>query len=64
MSWFLKEISELNSEVTLCLEDGRLLTGRAIGVDTTSTPVGVLLFEVNDKKYELGDRDIADYAVV
>lgn len=60
MSWFLNEINEAGN-VRLCMEDGRLICGRSIGVDTKSYPEGIMAFESDGQVYHFIDIQIADY---
>lgn len=62
MSWFLREINEVGTTVRLCMEDGRLITGRSLGVDISADdPTGVLSFQSGNSVYRFVDTDIADY---
>ena len=60
MSWFLNEINEAG-DVRLCMEDGRLLYGHSIGVDTKGYPEGIMAFESEGIVYHFVDVQIADY---
>ncbi len=64
MSWFLNEINNAGAKVRLCMEDGRLLTGFAVGIDTSKNASGLLKFKCEDKVYLFRDVDIADYITV
>ena len=63
MSWFLKEINEAGN-VRLCMEDGRLIYGHSIGVDTKTFPEGIMTFKSGEEIYHFLDVEIADYIEV